>query len=513
LTASNAVAPKRTVSVRRNLVANYVGRGWSAIMGLAFIPIYTKLMGVEAMGVIGLFVTLQALCMLLDAGLSTTLNREMARMSEQEGTAQDMRDLLRTFEIPFWIAAFIGGAIVASLAPFIAHRWVQVHTLSPAAVETAIRLMGAVLFFQLPLSLYGGGLLGIQRQVEYSVLSATWYTLRFGGAVLALHLFGPVLSTFFVWQVFVSAVATGLSALLLWRTLPLAARGARFERGLLASRWKFAAGLGGISITLLILNNVDKVILSRFVSLGAFGYYTLAWTLANAIRLLADPVFITFFPRLSQVWASSDMVALGAIYHRISRFMTLAVVPFGLTIAFFAPEAMFVWTRSAEMTANTSSLLRLLAIGNVCLALTIVPYALQLASGWTSLALWSNLVAAIVLAPLMVLLVGTYGTLGGGIAWVALNATYLIVTVAIMHRRLLPGHALRWAFEDIGISTLATLAVLALVRIVLPVPSAPLAALMVIAVSFLLAQACAVAASPLRSEIFRRFRSQKEVSI
>jgi O-antigen/teichoic acid export membrane protein len=474
-------------------------------MGLAFIPMYTKLMGIEAMGVIGLFVTLQALCLLLDAGLSTTLNRELARMTLFKESAENMRNLLRTFEAPFWAASFTGGVFVISLASFIAHHWVHAHSIAPNTVQTAVCLMGAVLFFQLPLSLYGGGLLGLQRQIEYSVLSAVWYTLRFAGAIVALKLFGPSLAVFFVWQVLVAMFATGMSAIVLWRVLPKSSLRARFDSSLLGSRWKFAAGIGGISVTLLILNNVDKVILSRAISLQAFGYYTLAWTLANAVRLLADPLYVTFFPRLSQAWASGDTDSLGALYHTICRLMAIAVIPFGLTLAFFAPEAVLAWTRSPVLVANTASLVRLLAIGNLCLALTIVPYALQLASGWTSLALWSNLVAACLLVPLMAVLATAYGSLGGGMAWLILNGSYLFVTVVVMHRKLLPGHLRQWAITDIGQTIVGVALVLGAARLAMHKPQSPAAALVVLAVAFAFSQFVALATSPMRSQIYLRF--------
>jgi len=296
-----------------------------------------------------------------------------------------------------------------------------------------------------------------------------------------------------------------MSAIVLWRVLPKSSLRARFDSSLLGSRWKFAAGIGGISVTLLILNNVDKVILSRAISLQAFGYYTLAWTLANAVRLLADPLYVTFFPRLSQAWASGDTDSLGALYHTICRLMAIAVIPFGLTLAFFAPEAVLAWTRSPVLVANTASLVRLLAIGNLCLALTIVPYALQLASGWTSLALWSNLVAACLLVPLMAVLATAYGSLGGGMAWLILNGSYLFVTVVVMHRKLLPGHLRQWAITDIGQTIVGVALVLGAARLAMHKPQSPAAALVVLAVAFAFSQFVALATSPMRSQIYLRF--------
>jgi hypothetical protein len=36
------------MALKRNVIANYLGQGWVAIMGLAFIPLYIKYLGIEA---------------------------------------------------------------------------------------------------------------------------------------------------------------------------------------------------------------------------------------------------------------------------------------------------------------------------------------------------------------------------------------------------------------------------------------------------------------------------------
>ena len=88
--------------LKRNIVANFVSKGWSALMGVIFIPLYVKFMGVEAYGLVGFFLALQSIVSLMDAGLSTTLNRELARYSTQPGQAQEMWDVVRTLEVVYW---------------------------------------------------------------------------------------------------------------------------------------------------------------------------------------------------------------------------------------------------------------------------------------------------------------------------------------------------------------------------------------------------------------------------
>src|SRR5574339_1055043 len=102
----------QTSPIRINLIANFLGRGWAAVMGIAFLPLYIKFMGIESYGLVGLFATLQGVFALLDLGLTTTLNREIARYSASPEKSQDMRDLVRTLETISWGLAFFIGAVV-----------------------------------------------------------------------------------------------------------------------------------------------------------------------------------------------------------------------------------------------------------------------------------------------------------------------------------------------------------------------------------------------------------------
>ena len=87
------------MTVRRNIAANYVGSGISALLSLALVPVYIRYLGIEAYALVGLFAVIQAWLALLDFGLTPTLGREMARFSAGALSAQAIHDLLRTLEI------------------------------------------------------------------------------------------------------------------------------------------------------------------------------------------------------------------------------------------------------------------------------------------------------------------------------------------------------------------------------------------------------------------------------
>src|SRR6266702_3124936 len=179
-------------------------------MQLVFVPLYIHFLGIEAYGLIGIFATVLAVSALLDMGLTSTLNREMARLAAQRDKAQEMRDLVRTLEIPYWLVGVLISGIVITSSSLLAYRWVHCENVSPRTVQTAIMLMGVSVAFQWPLSFYSGGLMGLQRQVLLNGINVVMATFRGLGAVLILWLVSPTAEAFFSWQIVASVAHVGL---------------------------------------------------------------------------------------------------------------------------------------------------------------------------------------------------------------------------------------------------------------------------------------------------------------
>ena len=507
--------PTRRIAeaLRRDTFANLVGRGWAALAGLVFVPVYIKLLGVEAYGLVGFAATLQIGISLLDVGLATTLTRELARAGGGEGTngdeiatAQRRRDLVRTLEVPYWIAALVIVALVELGAPAIAQRWLHPDQLPTESVATAVRLIGLTIALQFPFTLYEGGLLGMGRQVALNALLVVGATLRFGAVVAVLVWISPTIEAFFVWQVAVTALQTLVGGWLLWSTLPKGSTRAHFRWHVLAGVWRFAAGMAGVTLTAVALTHMDKIVLSKLLSLTEFGYYTLAAAATGILYMLFLPLFQAVFPRFSQLVALGDHRPLSLLYHRSAQAMGVLVIPAATVFALFGREIMLLWTRSPEAAEATRVVVALFAIGTGLHGLMNVPYALQLAAGWTRLALYTNVVAIIMLLPAIVVLAGRYGVVGAGIVWVGLNVGYATIAVGIMHRRLLRGELMRWYVADVGLPLVASMAAAGLVRVAVPAPSGLIGLAVTVGGAFALTYVAAAAATPVGRNVLRRRR-------
>ena len=455
-------------SVKRNIIANYAGSFWSALMGLAFVPLYIKFMGIEAYGLVGFFGTLVSLFSILDMGLSVTLSREMARRSsltEQEATT---RDLLRTIETIYWGVAVIIGAAVIMLSFPIARYWVNPEKLTIADVQQAVMIMGLVVVLRWPFGMYQGGLMGLQRQVLVNIITSISATLRGLGAVAVLIMVSSTIQAFFMWQIVVSGAETFTMAACLWHSLPKKNQKATFKKEILGEVWHFAAGMTGIAVVSTVLTLTDKIVLSKMLTLEMFGYYTLAWTVAGALNRMAGPIVSALFPRFSQLVPSGDVKGLTTLYHKSCQIMSVIIMPISAILALFSYEVLSIWTGDPLIAQQTCLVLSVLIIGTAGNAMMNMPFALQLAYGWITLALWVNVVGIVILIPLLIWLVSLYGMLGGAVVWALLNTGYVLIAIRIMHMRILKGELWHWYLKDLGSPLLSAMGVGILARIFMP---------------------------------------------
>ncbi len=106
--------------LRSNIIANYAGRLSSVVLAIIFTPVYIHFLGIEAYGLIGFYITLQASILFLEMGLSRACNRELARFSGLGVTSsQRMLDTLRSLEVIYWCVAIVIGICLSLSASMI----------------------------------------------------------------------------------------------------------------------------------------------------------------------------------------------------------------------------------------------------------------------------------------------------------------------------------------------------------------------------------------------------------
>lgn len=433
----------------RNLLAGLAGSVSTTLIAFVVVPLYIRYLGVEAYGLIGFFLTTQALLQVLDLGLAPTLNREVAR-ARAEGDTPRVGRLLHTLGAVYWGTAVVIALALALSAPVIAHRWLHSQQLHADTVESAVFLMGLIIACRWPTGIYLGALIGAERLTIASGLGiANAATANFG-AVAVIALVSPTIQAFFLWHAVVGlayAVAMRSAA---WRVIGRQP-GLRLDASELRRVWRFSAGMGGIAVAGLITANVDKVLLSRLLGLEDFGRYMLASTVAGGLYVLTTPVFNGVYPRFSGLVASGDANGLAALYRTATRLMGAGLFPLTMLLVVSGEDLVRIWTGDPALATVVAPILALLAAGTALHGVMYIPYALQLAYGKTRLALSLAVFVTALTVPGVFALAVWYGAIGGAMAWLVVHVAYMALGTWLTHRQLLPGVGIPWLLREVGI--------------------------------------------------------------
>ncbi|MES2979190.1 MAG: oligosaccharide flippase family protein [Pseudomonadota bacterium] len=443
------------MTLGRNLLAGLSNSVWSALVGFATVPFYLKYLGIEAYGLIGFFMTTQALLQLLDMGMAPTINREVAR-SAAAGELEKAGRLLHTLAVVYWGVAAGIAIVIFLISSVIANYWLQSQQLSPATMSNAVMLMGLVLAARFPIALYQGALIGAQRLVVSSVINMAMVTIGGGGAILILAFVEPTIEAFFCWQAAIGLMYAVVIRAAAWKVVGRS--GSReFDWKLLKQVWRFTAGMSAIGLTALVFTQLDKVILSKMLGLGEFAHYMLATVVVSGLYVLVSPLFNVIFPRFSSLVVTGELEKLQELYRLGTRYLSSTLFPIALTLAFFAEDLVYVWTGDGNVASSVAPIIQAMVIGSALNGVMYFPYALQLAHGLTWIPLTINIGLMILLAPLIVYLTRAYGPMGGAIAWMTTQIAYALVGPWLTHKYIFQGLALRWLANDVGLALLATL--------------------------------------------------------
>lgn len=437
-------------------------------MALAFVPLYIKYLGIEAYGLIGIFAMLQAWLSLLDMGMQPALGREMARFTGGAHDAQSIWDLLRSIEFVVIAIAIAIGSGIWLASGWLASDWVHTVSMPVGEVAQAFALMGFVTALRFVENIYSSSIAGLQRQVLQNIIVSLMATIRGLGAVGVLLWVSPTIEAFFLWQGLISLVTTAIFVAVVYRILPSPPRTARFSLPALLGIWRFAAGMVGITLLSLLLMQVDKILLSRLLTLEGFGYYALAGVVASALYMFSKPIAVAFYPRFIELLTRQDDITLRKTYHQGAQFITVLMGSAAMVLMVFADRVLLVWTADPVLTQQAAPLMAVLALGTLLNGMMWIPFQMQLAHGWISLAVKINTIAVAILIPSILLVVPKYGAIGAAWVWVALNAGYVLIGIHFMYHRILIAEKWVWYRTDVLIPlTVAGLVVL-LCRWVLP---------------------------------------------
>lgn len=439
-----------------NVVANYMGKLWGFVSIYAFVPFYVHLLGINAYGLIAFNAIALALLYIADAGLSSAFAREAAKARAETG--QDLLDLLTSIERVLLSILIAVGVIFILAAPTIGSQWLENTGNVPRdRVVQSLRLMGAGLMPQIAISLYFGGLMGLQRQVSANLLWTGFSVARSGLVVIPIY-FVPDIRMFFLWQLFVSIATLCVMREVLRYYIIRSIKGephakirGKFSWTALRAIRGYAAGMLGMSIIAGLNTQLDKLVVSKMLPLHEFAQYSLASTLAQIPYILTLPIAVALLPRLTNLLGQDDQRdELSALYRNATYYIATIGAVSGFGLCLFMPDIFAVWMHGQSIGGGAVQVASLLAVGSILLTLQLAPFQLSLANGHQTTNLRLGAITLLVSVPLQVFLTQRYGVMGATIPWLLLNMVSFLYLGIALNMRFPLVRLTKWFFEDNG---------------------------------------------------------------
>lgn len=438
--------------LKRNIFINYLSQLYMAGLNILVVPIYLKLLGAEAYGLIGVFVMAQGLMQILDIGLSAMLSREATKFAVSPETAPMFRyvfDKVSKFFITLSLVLIVVGIPLANL---FALDWFNYKTLNPDEVLLAANLIVIIVAIRFLITPLRNVLLGLEKHVWLNVVVILMGSLKYLGIIPIMVYYSKAAGVFFKYELCIAILEAFVISVYTLRLLPKKdpAKAQLIARTESSSKLiKFSLGHGFVAMIWIVLTQVDRLVLSKTLPLDQFGFYSAVVTASGGIMLLSSPLSRALLPRMTALIETEDIGALVQLYRSSTRFISLIVVPIGILIMGFSAELLLVWTGNIELAVYGQNILYWYALGNTVVAISAFPYYLQYAYGELRLHVISNIISLIIGVPLIAILAINYGAVGAAIGWAILQISSLMIGPYFMHRRFLTGMHWHWLIFDV----------------------------------------------------------------
>lgn len=436
------------MSLKVNIIANYIGHAITLGLSFILIPIYVKYLGPESYGLVGLFAILQIAMGVIDSLITPVLSREISRYVGGDRDLESTKSLIRAMEILIYIFTFLFAFIVYLFSDFISLYWLKPENLPHDVVSNALKICGFVVSFRCLEGFYKGILTGLQLQTTLNKILSIGNIFRSFGAVGVLHYYSSTIGAYFGWQVVASIFITLSFAIACYNHIPDMSKQNNYSFHELVSLKSYAFYSVFYTILVFFLTQIDKIITSKYLPLSTFGYYSIAASVANVILIINEPVVTAFFPKLVTLFSQKDKENAQILLHKCCKFITYLCGTATAVLIVYGKELIFFWSHNHELTENVYPIASTIAIGALFSSIVRIPITLPFVVNKPKASIQSNAIALIVLSIIAIPLVKEYGVKGAAILSI-IQSIIIFLFFPTYFKNFLPNEKYNWLLYDI----------------------------------------------------------------
>jgi O-antigen/teichoic acid export membrane protein len=192
--------------------------------------------------------------------------------------------------------------------------------------------------------------------------------------------------------------------------------GSTIDRKMLKPLLKFGSSYVLYGIGLLVTNNLEKFILTRYVSVQSLAYYSIAFTFAGMTTMFSVAMVQTLMPAFSQLLTPEKKEQLRSLFTRCVRVGLIGLIPSVMGLLIIAKPFFTLWV-GPDFGRESIFPFYILLIGVFFSLLVYIPNTILISAGKSSLFAKVYLLEVLPYAVITYLLIQWAGILGAAMAW------------------------------------------------------------------------------------------------
>lgn len=375
------------------LLANILGKCFSALMMLVSLPFLIDGIGPNGYALVGLFAAIQSVLMLLDGGISAAYTKNISK-SYYRGDNSLTSALIRQYFYTFFKVSFILFFVSLVLFTYFANS----HGDDLRAINIMMSASLSLIFLQI---YYQATLCGTGNQVKFNKLYIFFSIMRYPVATFVVLKFGLNVSAYFLLFLIANVIYTSALQLVIknkfihhkcqYSDMPEIDENDNLEDKNFKKKM----------LLLVIMSSLcfqsDKLVLAKFVSSETLGYYSLAFTISSFPMIFTSSFYYYLFPKLVALKASGQMQHYEAEITKNSLFMMIGITSICIYAAAYSKYVLLLFFGNEVLAKEVSDILKYLILGSLIQGVLMIPYCAQLAFGRISYLVSVNVFLGIIM--------------------------------------------------------------------------------------------------------------------
>ncbi|WP_146145271.1 oligosaccharide flippase family protein [Photobacterium kishitanii] len=439
------------ISLKKNIISNYIGQIYMMGISIIILPLFLKLLGSESYGIVAFYMMAQGWMAILDLGMSPTLSREIAanKNNKDKLSIFQLKSLIRSLEVIFLITSILVVVLSVFGSNYISLYWLTSKDISHNVINHAVILIGIIISIRWFCGLYRSGINGYEEQVWLNKINILFSTLKNPISLVLLYITDGNLLIFFYYQVIIAVIEILCISYKFHHLLPVVKKRVPLFSWSEIKRVKSFAGTTAFTACLWVfLTQFDKLLMSKYLTLEYFGYYSLVVSVSTGIMMLSGPISTAILPRLTSLYIE-EKEKMVELYMNSTRFVSITVLPISLLIILMPYQVLLLWTDNQGAAIWGKELLSLYSIGALCVVYTAFLHYIQFAHGNLKYHLRYGVISAIIIIPSIYYAALHYSVYGVAVVWLARGLFGFIFWAPFIHSKFIPGIHLKWFFNNI----------------------------------------------------------------